>query len=274
MPELTLTHQQVQHFRTFGFLVLRGLLDADEVARLTAEASESLRAAYGATRRRDDDPEYLPLTVDRTPFSQSLVADDPRLFQGSTALLGTPTVPSAPEAICFTHNFGWHTDIGRPDIAGVTFLAHLEPRAADDGALRVVPGSHDAGFARRIGGYLAQDPACQGYEGWPVPATVLETEPGDVLAFDVHLRHSSVGGERRLAWRTEYLEWPGLGEPERMRAVRDLITDAAEHTDLGFDTTTWPAWKEWAAGAAASPARQVAVERLRLLGVPLDDLSG
>ncbi|WP_419999518.1 phytanoyl-CoA dioxygenase family protein [Streptomyces boninensis] len=265
MSELELTHQQVQHFRTFGFLVLRGLLDADEAARLTAEVSESLRAAYGPGLG-DDGSDYLPLTADRTPFSQSLIADDPRLFQGSTELLGSATVPAAPEAVCFGHNFGWHTDIG-PDVAGVTFLAHLQPRTAATGALRVVPGSHEPSFARRVQAYLGHDPGNQGFEGWPLPATVLETEPGDVLAFDVHLLHSSAGGERRLAWRTEYLEWPGMGAPDRMRTVRDLITDAADYTDHGFDTAAWPVWQEWAEGADSRPSRQVAVERLRLLGV-------
>lgn len=220
----------------------------------------------------DTDPEgsgirgqYLPLSVDRAPRSQALIADDPRLFQGSAELLGGPTVPTAPTATCFISNAGWHTD-QRLDVGGVKVLAHLEPRTADSGALRVIPGSHEPGFAERLAAYWSRDPARQGFDGWPVPCVVLETEPGDAIAFDVHLLHSSLGGDKRLAWTIEYLPWPGLGDPERLRVVRDLVVDAAEFDHEGYDRERWPTWREWG-GARAVPSRQVAVERLRLLGV-------
>jgi hypothetical protein len=96
---------------------------------------------------------------------------------------------------------------------------------------------------------------------------VLETSPGDVIAFDLHLFHASAGGDKRLAWTIEYLPWPGLGDRERLRAVRDLVVDAAEFDHEDFDTQRWPAWREWAAGAREIPSRRLAVERLQLLGV-------
>ena len=58
-----------------------------------------------------------------------------------------------------------------------------------------------------------------------------------------------------------------VGDPERLRVVRDLIVDTAEFDHEGYDRERWPTWREWAAGARAVPSRQVAVERLRLLGV-------
>ncbi len=149
----------------------------------------------------------------------------------------------------------------------VKFLAHLQPRSAGSGALRVIPGSHDPGFAARLRAYWSRDPALQGFGGWPVPCVVLETEPGDVIAFDLHLLHASAGGDRRLAWTIEYLPWPGLGDPERLRLVRDLIVDAAEFDHEAYDRERWPTWREWVVGARAVPPRQVALERLRLLGV-------
>lgn len=80
--------------------------------------------------------DYLPLSVDRAPFSRALIADDPRLFQGSTALLGRPSVPTRPIATCFTgQSTPWHTDQG-PDIGGAKFLVHLERRTAETGAVR------------------------------------------------------------------------------------------------------------------------------------------
>ena len=268
-----LSQQQIAHFQAFGFVVLRGLLDDAETAALTGEVTAALADAFGGIGT-DIDPEgtggirgdYLPLSVDRAPTSQALIADDPRLFQGSAELLGGPTVPTPPIATCFTSNAGWHTDQG-PDVGGVKFLAHLEPRSADSGALRVVPGSHEPGLAARVRAYWSRDPALQGFGGWPVPCVVLETRPGDIIAFDVHLLHASAGGHRRLAWTIEYLPWPGLGDAQRLGVVRDLVADAAEFDHEDYDRQRWPTWQQWAAGARAVPSRQVALERLRLLGV-------
>lgn len=265
------SHDQIAHFKAFGFVVLRGLLDEHETATLTAEVTTALGEAFGGVGT-DTDPDntggirgdYLPLTVDRAPLSQALLADDPRLFQGAADLLGGPVVPTPPIATCFTSNAGWHTDQG-PAIGGVKFLAHLQPRTAEDGALRVIPGSDEPGFAARLRSYSAVDPASQGFPGWPVPDVALATEPGDVIAFDLHLWHASTGGHQRLAWTVEYLPWPGLGDQERMRVTRELIADSVEF-DLDPDVRDrWPAWREWVAGDGAS--RQVAVQRLRLLGV-------
>jgi hypothetical protein len=59
--------------------------------------------------------------------------------------------------------------------------------------------------------------------------------------------------------------WPGLGDLDQLRLVRDMTVDVAEYD--GYDRDRWPVWREWAAGAARSPSRTLAVERLRLLGV-------
>jgi len=267
------SHQQILHFRAFGFVVLRGFLDAREAAQLRVEVTTSIREAFGGLGT-DDDPEgtggirgdYLPLSVDRAPLSQSLIADDHRLFQGSTELVGCPTVPTVPIATCFTSNAGWHSDDGR-GVGGVKFLAYLEPRTAETGALRVMPGTHLPEYQGRINEYWSQDPAAQGFAGWPVPAMALETEPGDVIAFNVHLFHSSVGGHNRLAWSIEYLPWPGLGDADRMAIVRRSVIDTVGYDHEGYDRDQWPTWREWVAGARGIASRETAVQRLRLLGV-------
>jgi hypothetical protein len=194
------------------------------------------------------------------------MADDPRLFQGSVALTGAPSVPTPPVATCLTSNAGWHNDDGT-DIGGVKFLIHLQPRSADTGALRVIPGSHDRTFRSSVERYLGQDPARQGFAGWPVPFIALATAPGDVIAFDLHLFHSSAGGSNRLAWTIEYLPWPGLGDPVRLAAVGAAVVNIVDYDHKGYDRERWPTWRDWAANARDRPSRQTAVERLRLLGV-------
>ncbi|HWI05166.1 MAG TPA: phytanoyl-CoA dioxygenase family protein, partial [Acidimicrobiales bacterium] len=152
-------------------------------------------------------------------------------------------------------------------LGGVKFIACLEPRAAETGALRVLPGSHVPEYRSRIDEYSRCDPAGQGFDGWTFPGVVLQTEPGDVVAFDGELFHSSEGGHDRLGWTIEYRPWPGPGDRDLMALVRDSIVDAVDQDHQQYDRDRWPTWREWVAGARGVPSREVAVQRLRLLGV-------
>jgi hypothetical protein len=272
--------QEIAHFRAFGYVVRRALLNPAEAAQLKAEVRSSIADAFGGVGT-DDDPDgtggicgdYLPLSVNRAPLSQALIADDPRLFQGSAELMGRSAVPTVPIATCFTSNAGWHIDDG-PGLGGVKFIAYLEPRAAETGALRVLPGSHVPEYRSRVDDYARCDPARQGFHGWRVPGVVLQTEPGDVIAFDRQLFHSSEGGHDRLAWTIEYRPWPGLGDRDVMTLVRDSIVEAVDQDHSRYDRDRWPTWGEWVAGARGIPSREIALQRLRLLGVLGDGEAG
>jgi hypothetical protein len=266
-----LTHQQILHFRTFGYVTLRGLLTPAEAATLRREVTGALTDAFGAIAAGPDDlggisGDYLPLAVNRAPFSLALIADDPRTFLSSSQLLGRPTVPSAGIATRFAGDSAWHTRQG-PDAGGVTLWADLEPRTAQTGALRLIPGSHLREFERQLRAYRAAEPAASGFGHWVWPHVVVETEPGDVVAFHAHLMNCAQGGTPRLSWTIDYLPWPGLGHPDQMRIVRDLIRDDVEFGHEDYDRERWPVWREWAAGAAQPPSRAIALERLKLLGV-------
>jgi hypothetical protein len=273
-----LTHQQILHFTTFGYVTLRGLFSQSEAESLRTEVITALTGAFGrlGTEPGEDDGisgDYLPLSVDRAPFSQSLIADDERTFLASAELLGGPTVPSIGTATCFTGDSSWHTRLG-PPIPGVTFWADLEPRTARTGALALVPGSHLQEYESQLWSYLGAEPETSGFAqpDWPDwPHVVIETEPGDVVAFHGHLFNRAQGGIPRLTWTIDYLPWPGLGDEERMRLVRDLTLDDVEYDHEDYDRERWPTWREWAAGATRSESRHLAVERLKLLGVLAGD---
>ena len=74
-----LSSAKIAHFRTFGFVVLRGLL-AEHTASLRDEADAALRDAYAANY--DDrvidgiSGHYLPMASQLTPTSASLICDD------------------------------------------------------------------------------------------------------------------------------------------------------------------------------------------------------
>jgi Phytanoyl-CoA dioxygenase (PhyH) len=266
-----LTHQQILHFAAFGYVTLRGLLSPAEAAALREEVGGALADAFGRGGREPEDlggisGDYLPLASSRAPLSLALIADDPRTFQASAELLGTPTVPAVGVATRFTSDPGWHTRQG-PAVGGVTFWADLEPRTAAAGALRLVPGSHLPEFERRLCAYRAAEPAASGFGEWEWPHVVVETEPGDVVAFHAHLMNRARGGAPRLAWTIDYLPWPGLGQPARLARVRDLILDDVEFDHEDYDRERWPVWRDWVATAGPVPSRAIAVERLKLLGV-------
>jgi len=270
-----LTHQQILHFRTFGYVLLPGLLTQTEAQTLRAEVTDALAGAFGVIGTEPDDlggisGDYLPLSVDRAPFSQSLIADDRRTFQYSAELLGSPTVPSVGLATCFTGDSAWHTRLG-PPIAGVTFWVDLEPRTATTGALRLIPGSHLPEFERQLREYGAVEPATSGFEAWDWPHVVIETEPGDAVAFAGHLMNCAHGGTPRLTWTIGYLPWPGVANKDQLALVRDLTLDDVEYDHEDYDRERWPVWREWVAGAGQSQSRSLAVERLRLLGVLPED---
>jgi hypothetical protein len=267
-----LSYQQILHFRTFGYVTLRGLLSRAEADTLRQEVTGALADAFGQAAAGPCDPgggisgRYLPIAARRAPFSLSLIADDERTFQSSAELLGGPTVPSAGIATRFTGDSAWHTRQG-PDIGGVTLWADLEPRTAGVGALRLIPGSHLPSFERRLREYRAAEPAASGFGHWDWPHIVVETEPGDVVAFHAHLMNRAQGRTPRLSWTIDYLPWLGLGRPDQLEVVRGLVLDAGEFDHEDYDRDRWPVWRDWVAGAAQIPSRAIALERLRLLGV-------
>ena len=222
-----LTTDQVDHFRTFGFVVLRGYLTGQADA-LRAEVDAAIGDAYAATyHERVIDGisgHYLPMASRLTPVSASLVCDDPRFTDAAEQLLGGPVIPECPEGVLYFFEAGWHTDDGIG-----------------------VPGVKFAAYQASFPGYAA------------------ETVPGDVIAFDLHTWHASIGGRDRLAWTAVYQRCPGTGD-ERERTLRS-VHDSFEQAFRGFDRDRYPVWRDWLAGVAAHPRRAPVAERMRQAGV-------
>ena len=267
-----LTTGQVDHFRTFGFTVLRGYL-ADRVRALRAEADAAIRDAYAATydERVFDgiSGHYLPMASRLTPVSASLVCDDPRLIGAAEQLLGGPVIPECPEGVLYFSEAGWHTDDGI-GVRGVKFTAYLDELTAGTGALRLVPGSHHpeqnarlAAYSRRRGPARSEAEAAA-YQA-SFPGFFADTSPGDVIAFDLRTWHASTGGRDRLAWTAVYQRCPET-EAERERTLRSAH-DSFEQAFRGFDRDRYPVWRDWLADSAAHPRRAGVIERMRRAGV-------
>jgi hypothetical protein len=256
-----LSNDQIDHFRTFGFVALPGLLGAARAEALRAEADAAIREAYAATyNQRVIDGisgHYLPMLSGRTPRSASLVCDDPVLIDVAEQLLGGPVLPPVPEGILYFGEAGWHNDDGI-GVRGVKFATYFDPLTTANGALRFIPCSQHPGAQPALCAY--QRAHHQDY-----PGVAVETRPGDVVAFDLHTFHASSGGSDRLAWAIEYLAVPASTD-ERNKTLR-WMADAFEQEIRGFDRERYPIWRDWLANPEGEARRAEVIERLRAVGV-------
>jgi phytanoyl-CoA dioxygenase PhyH len=265
-----LTTEHVDHFRTFGFTVLRGYL-ADRAGALRAEVDAAIRDAYSATydERVIDgiSGHYLPMASRLTLVSTSLICDDPRLIDAAEQLLGGPVIPECPEGILYFAEAGWHTDDGI-GVRGLKFAVYFDELTAGNGALRLVPGSHHPEQNARLAAYhdrhmLIRTNAETAQAS--IPGYAADTAPGDVIAFDLHAWHASTGGRDRLAWTAVYQRCPETGAEcdQTLRSMHDSFEQAFRR----FDRTRYPLWRDWLADAGAHPRRAIVVERMRNAGI-------
>jgi len=267
-----LTTGQVDHFRTFGFVVLRGYLD-DHATMLRAETDAAIRDAYSATydERIIDgiSGHYLPMTSRLTPVSAALVCDDPRFIDAAQQLLGGPVIPECPEGVLYFAEASWHTDDGI-GVHGVKFAVYFDELTASTGALRLVPGSHHPEQGARLTAYsrrqmpVRSDAEAAAYQA-SFPGYVATTRPGDVIAFDLHTWHASMGGRDRLAWTAVFQRCPETAE-ERDRTLQS-VHDSFEQAFRGFDRDRYPVWRDWLGGEAGHPGRAPVIDRMRQAGV-------
>ena len=231
------------HFRAFGFVVLRAALNGVQVAALAAEADATVRDATAANYLVEPEGggitgHYIPATGQRTPVSVALLM---RFAPLAEELAGVPLVPAVVQHILFFDCASWHTDTGHA-VPSVKAVAYLEPLTADTGALRVLPGSHR--LDERVLSPVLHGPAFRSEDSWrpairQVPCHVVETVPGDVIVFDEHLWHASVGGRHRHQWSAEFVLDP-VGPEEELAVRAYLASQFSPDDSLDYDPTHYP----------------------------------
>ncbi len=132
MFSFSLTQQQIAQFKTFGLVVLQDLLDGLKAAALADAFGEIGPEGPGGIRG-----DYLPLTLDRAPLNQSLIADDPACSRARPRCSAPrpcrrrrspPASPATPVGIPTRPGCGRRQVPGAPAVP-----------TADSGAPRVVP---------------------------------------------------------------------------------------------------------------------------------------
>jgi hypothetical protein len=224
-----LTQDQIQQFRTFGFLFVPAALDGEALGGL----NEEVDAAIAAAGPRDTEGggitgHYVP--AGQRPVSAGLI----RRFQPvAEQLLDREAFPAAAHEILYFAEAWWHVDLG-PDTPAVKVAVYLETLGARNGALRVLPATHKIP--------QAQLAALHRMNPHHVPCHVIESRPGDAIVFHGHLWHAALNGSDRRQWSVEYFAFP---EDDRERAELQRLA---------------PEWKE---DPAWGPVYEADRERLK-----------
>ena len=258
-----LTDRQLGHYRTFGFVVLRNLFTAAEMATLRAEYEAELDLVY-ADRPFTGETRYWTMMLHpRTPLFAGLLEDE-RFSTVAEQLYGPEVIGICTDANRYVGDTRWHPDHAADpdeDCFGVKFAFYLDPVGADTGALRLIPGSHNRAFHEQVRDSL---PALD-LSVAEVPAYVCASGPGDVVAFDMRCWHASHGGAtgRRMATCVYYNNPKG----EKEEAATRRRARSARETPARFGRRGQQMYPpEWLANPDASPRRDRWLRRMAELG--------
>ncbi len=245
------TSSPLAAFRTFGFAVLRQFFDprplAAEIDRVMHDGLVSR-----VSKTEEIHFQYVPMMIAQTPASLSLLD---RIEAVAADLLGGSVLPTRAKGVRYSGNTPWHTDSTSP-LASAGFLAYLEPLGGEDGALRVLPGSHHPEFRDALRKF-----GVDGTAGPTIPAHVVTTEPGDLIVLDEHLFHASFGGRTRRQWRVDFVKAPESAEAEDLTKSYFAALYPPDW-DGGYDVDRYPSYgPDWRGSSRA------AVAQLDALGV-------
>ena len=192
-----LTDAQKHHFETLGFLRLRDFFPADELQRYTDAFDETLMRARGLKALETDEEKRTIGTLrffESNPAVYHPLLDSDKLNELIEDLLGEEYVFTVSEGALRTHNTNWHHDDVAPEgHLHLKVIFYLEPVRATTGCLCVLPGSHFQPYRERMEEY-GEDILPLGKD---VPGIyAIETDPGDLLVFNVKLYHAAFGKER------------------------------------------------------------------------------
>jgi len=188
---MELTTQQQAFFAAFGYLTFPGAMAgasgwiSDEFAQVFVDRG----IVHDGSKRSC----LVPFIDQRERLCTLL--DHPVVAGILNGLLGDDWNYLNGDGNYYTGDTGWHSDgfhtVGRY----VKIAFYLDPVARATGALRVIPGTHlDSDDPRRL---AARAPELWGIAQSEVPAIALESQPGDLVAFNHNLMHAACGGGTR-----------------------------------------------------------------------------
>ncbi|MEU6481010.1 phytanoyl-CoA dioxygenase family protein [Streptomyces sp. NPDC047017] len=186
-----MTAAEVTHFRTFGFVRLRGV--QDDVVPATGDAFEDVLGRFPLVGRQGG--AGVTRIAERSDVLQEALLADDRCPRLARRLLGTDVVYAGGDGVRYDGAVDWHRGSEHRALRLVAIVQHLEPLDGRTGALRIIPGTHRRGGSWDTFSADLENPLrCLGMEPAQVPAFTIESQPGDLVAFDPRAYHASFGG--------------------------------------------------------------------------------
>lgn len=248
---MVLTQQEKRFFETFGYIHLPGLL-RDDIGWITEEF-EAVFRDRGVEHDQAKRSTIVPFIDQRKRLCRLL--DHPAVAGLASGLLGEDFNYLGGDGNYYTGDTSWHAD-GHHTAGGryVKIALYLDSVGRDSGCLRIIPGAHrieaqppwDATKAREA-------PDLWGVEQREVPAVALESEPGDVVAFDHNLMHASFGGSTRRRMFTLNL----CGHCETPAEIEDLKSFIASGARFWIEHTHSDVMRETASAERMRHLAQV-----------------
>ena len=161
-----LTPGQIDHFETFGFLVLRQLFTPDEMSIMRREAEEIFEEDRGGTTAAEAETQDIVTFMERKPYLSGLVDDD-RVYNIGADLLGPDFILHATSGARRVGDTPWHADqtLDNP-LRSANISFYTEPLSRETGCLRIIPGSHPV---------LARPSRSRDISTSPVPAAMASS---------------------------------------------------------------------------------------------------
>ena len=200
-----LASEQIAHFNAFGLLVLRRLFTRGEMAEIGRQfdgVMEEDKAGREPPAGRCshctgaclDRMHSVYGLVERPPLHW--LAEDDRTYLPLTELLGPGIAWMGSEGQRYHTDSKWHPDGWLPNMKRIKVAVYLDPLAKETGCLRVIPGSHRDPAHGALEPLRDAESSPFGVGQADVPSHAIETQPGDVVFFDMNIWHASFGGAK------------------------------------------------------------------------------
>ena len=195
---MQLTQAQTNFFHTFGYLAIRQLFSADEIARITEGFEWSIQNRGGGLNHDGSKRTMFGGPIEHTP-EMCAILDHPGILGLISGVIGEDFNYCSGDGNYYTGNTRWHPDGNWGQLFAVKVAFYLDPLTRDSGCLRVIPGSHRPDhYIRQEKININQSEELFGVPPSEFPGNVaLETQPGDIVIFNHDLYHAAYGGHQR-----------------------------------------------------------------------------
>ncbi len=269
-----LTDSQIEHFKTFGFLMRRKLFSTEEMEKIDEEYEIGMANTLSHNKKEAGERGQFNWSNLNPRISYiSTLIEDPRIVGAVEQLLGKDAFGVSTNCNLFNGNrTEWHPDLDNHHFRGAKFLLYSPAIDGNSGALRVIPGSHKAEFSDQLhriglkGSSVATDSSYLKRSGLginDIPAFVCKSEPGDMITFDSRLWHASWAGEKgRRMVSFNFCAYPKTAEEKEA-----MLLDAEISRDIVKELFPEPScYDKWLENAEDNPRFKHWVPALKEFG--------